>query len=527
MARFFNRRMALVVPFLAVFFFPLGALIGTGVLNRHVDWNGDLLGLRGDASAPPLPLNPRSWWTGDFQKSFAAWWENNCPNRSFLIRLFNQVDYSCLRSTYMLESGIVIGPGGQLNLESYVLDACHQGTFPPDRTSRIMGRLEHLRTLLQKQGKSFLVLTTPSKPATDPETIPVRFRAYDAVQPRAYDELVQALGHSDIPLVDGAGIIHELEGKSPYPLFLQGGIHWDSYATAQVLPAFAREIGRLTGKPFLIPTIAGVRLVKAKLALNHADHDTASLLNLLSRPYSYLSPQLDLNYPPAPLASTANVVLAGGSFDWNLLTLLGGTAGESGMNVPFAYYGNTFYDVAWSCPISRTTYERALSASDLVVLEINEAVPETTLDALLPLVEEAAKTTVQPDREISFAQGGDSADFISSGFGPQEAALRRTVGDDAVLVVPLPSLSQLYTLTAQVSPFPGGTHREQRVEILVNDKKCGGVDLTTGGPGTLTATFPASAVVRIRFHFSDAISSDDKGRPGLAFYSLRISPAKK
>jgi hypothetical protein len=527
----FNRW--LVAPFLAVFFFPIMASIGTGLFQCRIDWNNNLLGLPGSSAAAPLPWSVRAWWTGDFQKSFASWWENRCPNRSFLLRLFNQVDYSCLRSSYMLQGGIVVGPDGQLDLKDYLLDACHQTPLPPDHIARMMDKLERLRAQLQRQGKSLLILTTPTKAATYPATIPARFRAYAISYPRAYDELVQALSRSDIPFVDGAGIVHAEAGSAPYPLFLQGGLHWDSYATAQVLPGLAEKVARLTGQPLAVPAITGVRLVKAKHALNQADHDLASLLNLLSRPFSYLSPQLDLAYPPQPAAPGASIVLAGGSFTWNLLALLGGAGREGGANVPFAYYGTSFYDSALSLPITRLAYERALAASDLLVLELNEQMPETTLDALPSVIDESAGLSASPDWEISFAQGGNSADFTSAGFSRPEAESRWTDGDDAVLVVPLPAGKRLYTLTAQVKPFLSGAHRRQRIEILADDKRCGGTELASDGPATLTATFPASTLVRICFHFLDAASpsqlqaGDDPRRLALAFFSVQIHPTDR
>jgi hypothetical protein len=321
--RLFNRHRWLVLPFLVFFFFPVGTAIFAGMFDPSLDWNKGLVGLRAGDSTPSIEWSLKAWWAGDFQKSFSAWWENRCPIRSFFLRLFNQVDYSCLRSSYMLQNGLLIGPQGELDAESYVLDAAHQVPLAPDHIAKLMGKLEGLQAQLARQGKLLLVLTTPDKAATYPETLPARFRSYDRPGTRTYDDLMKALGASKIPYLDGAKIVHELAlAKPAYPLFPRGSVHWDSYAAAQLLPALSEKVAQLTGRPLPVPTIAGVEMVPARFARNLADHDMASLLNLLSRPYGYQTPQLSLNYPPPSSPPPARVVVAGGSFTWNILELL-------------------------------------------------------------------------------------------------------------------------------------------------------------------------------------------------------------
>ncbi len=521
------RRAALVVPFLVVFYFPLVALLFSAAIQNPVDWNHGIYGVQG-IGPQKMDWSMTSWLEGTFQNQFSNWWENQCPGRAFFLRLFNQADYSLFRSSYMLQGKLAIGPGGQLDSKEYVRDASHQGIFPPGQVLPLVDQLERLRTQLQQQGKSFLVVTTPHKAVTYPETMPHRFLAYDHSRPRPYDELVQRLAHSDIPFVDGAGIIHQLAGHTRYPLFVRGGIHWNNYAAAQVAPAVIEKIAQLTGKAFPSPPILSVKMAPAAESSQEIDSDLAHQLNLFWPPLDYECPNLEMGFPPKGAGPPPRIVFACGSFGEALLDVLQGPRGRDRLQVPFTFYTKQFFEGEPRYPISRQKYENALAASDLVMLEINEVVPLTTVEGLSSLIEEAARRPVpRAAYNISFAEGGDSVNFTGAGFSGQESTFRWTDGDTASLEIQLPPGVETYTLTARVAPFLDATHRHQRVEIQVQGKIYGADDLRGDEIRTMTATFPASGWIRIDFNFTDAVSpAPDARKLALAFYSLQIFPAK-
>jgi hypothetical protein len=532
--RNFIRQTALVIPFLVIFYFPIAASIYNGLCKTSIDWNQGLQGLANSEEELKFNWNFKTWWQGTFQEGFAKLCENYCPGRAFSLRLFNQVDYSIFRSSYMLQDTLAIGRNNHLFQKPYLLDAAGQEVVPPDLVPRLMDKLEGIKTQLGKQGKNLLIVTTPSKAITYPMTLPDRFYDYDHLYPRAYAELDKALKASDIPFVDGAEILHAYSKSSPYPLFVPGGDHWDSYAAAILLPSITEKISQLTHKPLSAPTVTKVTMTKADRSRspNIQNTDLAELLNVFWPPIGFEYPEITMNYPTRPPGSTPLFVLAGDSFSWHLIELLEGPPAQGYPRLAIAFYSKDFFVDTFNHGVSRKLYEKALASSDLMVVEMNELVHNANIDGLPSIIDESGHVQASSRCQISFAEGGNSGDYVWSGFSFQEPSFRWTDGNDAVLKIDFPPNAQMYTLAASVVPLLYGVQTHQRVEIRVDDKLCGSADLKKGGLQTINAIFSASKVKDIDFNFPDAISpaelkmNPDPRKLALAFYSLQIAPQK-
>lgn len=428
---------------------------------------------------------------------------------------------------------MIVGPDNELDELAYIQDALHQRIPNFDRNiPSLMAKLSNLQDKLKRQGKRLLIVTTPSKAITYPQTIPSRFLSLDRSSPRPYDQLIAALQHSDLPFIDGAEIIHHLAATSPYPLFTQGGIHWNDYAAIHVLQPLLQKISELTRKPLPVPSVKNVHYIPAAQSGIIADTDLAKLLNVLRPPLDYPCVEATPQYGSRSAGAPPRFVFAGGSFCWQLLRLME-TAPRDDLPLPaFAFYANQFSYTDSSHPISRQVYEAELGASDLVVLEINELVPIKTIERLPALIDDSPQSDLLFANDISFAADGNAAKYIASGFGAQEPAGRWTNEKESTLMFFFPTPAQNYCLTATVDPFLYGSHLRQRVDILANGQLCGHAELNATGSHIITASFLAQGWMKITFRLPDAISpvelgaNPDQRSLGLAFHSIHLAPAK-
>ena len=119
--------------------------------------------------APPI-RSFKSYFTGQYQDSFANYFSANLPLRSYAIKTHNQILYSAFK--YTNASQVVIGKEGYL-YETPYLNAFTGSNFIGDSAINIRTiKLQKLQFALAKINKKLLIVFAPGKASFFPATIP-------------------------------------------------------------------------------------------------------------------------------------------------------------------------------------------------------------------------------------------------------------------------------------------------------------------------------------------------------------------
>lgn len=256
-------------------------------------------------------LTPRSAWDGSFQAAYAKGVGPRLPVFTFAVRVRNQVMFSLFGTS--ATQAVLAGAQHELVERAYTDDYCSRdlARFLPG--ARLWAsQVRRMQDVVEGQGKAFLYVVTPSKIAQYPGFLPPGMPCPSTEADRvglvpAWLALVRAAG---VHVVDTTAVITAAHGRYPFPLYPNGGTHWNAVgatlaaqtvagALAETRPDFRREDFDWT----MSDPPRGV------------DVDLASLMNLLWWPDARPVPEVTLRPAPAPVSCTArSVVIVGGSF---------------------------------------------------------------------------------------------------------------------------------------------------------------------------------------------------------------------
>lgn len=319
-------------------------------------------------------LTVASLLDGSFQAAYARQVGPRVPIFEFAVRLRNQVEFSALAMSAI--PSVFVGAHRELIEHVYTDDYCSRNLASFLPAARIWaGHIREMQDAVERQGKTFLYVVTPSKVGQYPGFMPPGMPCPAAVPDRtglvpAWIALVRAAG---VNVVDTTAVVGAAHGAYPFALFPQDGTHWNAVGGMLAGQAVAARLGGLRRDAALAP--AGFQWHFADEP-SGPDIDLAVLMNLLWLPEQDPTPEVELEPTPDIAGCTPlKIAMVGGSFAHAIGDSLSRQRCHPAV-IEYEYW-HTFV-LTWDDgdmeeqPFSEATRARDLGQADILIYEDNE-----------------------------------------------------------------------------------------------------------------------------------------------------------
>lgn len=196
-----------------------------------------------------LELTAKTFFSGDYQGTFAQWFDNNFHGKGFLTKMYSTIRYNLFHL-----GNRTIGKNGDIFDTAYILsDLSMSDAYDlsvdanREKVDGYVRKLEQLQKKLNKVGKHLYVYIAADKVDFHMENVPAAFKALaneQGISPENY--LVKALAGTDIRYLDSREVGKHLE----YPTFYTTGLHWSRPFEQKVSQAIVENLAELTGKDY-------------------------------------------------------------------------------------------------------------------------------------------------------------------------------------------------------------------------------------------------------------------------------------
>lgn len=346
--------------------------------------------------APPI-RSFKSYFTGQYQDSFANYFSANLPLRSYAIKTHNQILYSAFK--YTNASQVVIGKEGYL-YETPYLNAFTGSNFIGDSAINIRTiKLQKLQFALAKINKKLLIVFAPGKASFFPATIPNDYQ--QKINKNNHDEFIKAYQKKQINYIDFATYFNKLKQTTPYPLYGKYGIHWSQYGMNIALDSMLHKIELDANQKFPSKINLEIDVING---YRFTDNDVELALNLFidlpKENMAYRSFQFEKNtkkYKP-------NIIVVADSYWW--LAHNNYINKEIFNEYHFLYYNKSIYDFNQQLPLTLNDDLIAdyINRADVIVLLATEAnhnwFPYGFDDQLLNILSKSRKPQVFSEEAI-------------------------------------------------------------------------------------------------------------------------------
>lgn len=195
----------------------------------NVDSKEQLYGVTNSAELPRASVD--GIWRGNFQEEVDKYYQENFPLRTAMVRWNNQLLYWMKG---IINGSIIVGKDGWLYSNEYVVNAFSDISAPTKSlVEEYAAKVKKCQEILEKSGKEFIYIITPSKAELYPENLPLRYFPLSSQRNRTvncYDYLLESLTDEGIEVIDMLNILKETEGEIPF--FSKTGTHWNYYAAS-------------------------------------------------------------------------------------------------------------------------------------------------------------------------------------------------------------------------------------------------------------------------------------------------------
>lgn len=371
----------------ALLFTPTLGQVALRVAGRRFPALGAIAGpkLTGVTATATLPHpSLHGWLDGSFQDGVSRWAAQNEGPRQYLVRLYNQANYSLLRHSSMEGVTVLVGKRDTL-FERKTVEGV-KGLRPPrphEELETLFERLARLQARLKSRGIAFTVVITPAKPSVYPELLPEAFARAPAEFATDYDLVVAGLQSRGVRFVDGPKLSRAARARENDPLFCRGATHWDHLAAYYTAQGLLRTLAEARGET--APQLVLNEKTLLPSPTFFYDQDLAQLLNVLSPPLHYPEPKIKVGVvPDQPALDGGKAIFVGSSFNWMLLDVLSGSGALQDADLYFYYRRRFRYPrfTGWltgktaaeeAVTPGQVDWERDVLAANALVYEFNEA----------------------------------------------------------------------------------------------------------------------------------------------------------
>ncbi len=271
-------------------------------------------GLVGASLAQKARFSLQAAVQGTFQGAFARVIGARMPLYPLAVRVRNQVEYSLFGQSAM--PNLLVGPGKVLSETAYAEEYCSRRAGWQPAGMRWAAAIREMQDDVERRGKIFLYVLTPSKVAQYPQVLPDGWNCPASAADRAgfVPDWMAMLRAAGVHAVDTVAVLQAAHGAYPFALYPPGGTHWNAVGAALAEQAVMAGLDRqLPGRGFA-PFQFTWRMAPHP-ANPGTDQDIANLANLFDAPGGGPAPEVILQpAPPPPMCAPPRVVIVGGSF---------------------------------------------------------------------------------------------------------------------------------------------------------------------------------------------------------------------
>lgn len=236
----------IIGAFLLLLFGPLALSSASFVTGDRYDIS--LSGYTDETQKPKLSFD--SFFSGDFQSNYAAWYQENFQPRGVFIKSYSTLRYNL----FDLNDVVVVGKNKDLMSTDYIFpELCISGA--PDysnsdvqeQAAQYIDKLKLLQQELSRCGKTLYVVMTPNKADFHKENIPSKYVSMsDPAAVSVQDYVAELLKSSGIPHL----ICPEMKDSLQYPAFYTTGLHWSRTFEQEALAIMLNDLREYTGKNY-------------------------------------------------------------------------------------------------------------------------------------------------------------------------------------------------------------------------------------------------------------------------------------
>ncbi len=267
--------------------------------------------LDGVAPKPEFaPFSLENWWDGKFQEQRNTYFNDSIGLRPDLVRMNNQLDYWLFRK--INANTIILGSDDYLFGSKYIDEYNGLGYMGDSLIRETCYRMKKVQDTLAKLGKTFVFVTSPSKPYFFSEKIPeyLQRREPHTTSYFAYEHFADSF---HVNKIDFNAWFKKIKDTSKQVLMTRQGIHWSVYGGVLAADSMIRYIEHERG--INMPHLHITRLNFSDTP-RHPDADLGSILNLI-----YPITKERLTYPDLEYTEQGNVqkpktIYIGDSFLW-------------------------------------------------------------------------------------------------------------------------------------------------------------------------------------------------------------------
>lgn len=314
---------------------------------------------------------------GTFQASYARLIGTGVPLYADAVRLRNQIEFSVFGVSAI--PTLIVGTERRLFEVGYSTEYCARdlAAWRPV-AARWAGQVRQMQDDVERRGKVFLYVLTPSKVAQYPDILPPGYGCPASAADRTgiVPAWLAALQAAGVHEVDTTAVLSAAHGAFPFKMYPSGGAHWNDVGGALAEQAVMRSLNSLDPAGGFKPFTFTFHMIQRAVGV---DVDIANLMNLMRRFPGLPVPVVDLAPAPAPVPCPGTkVVIVGGSFSHAALEYLArATCNPS----PIEYEYWRAYRLAWSrgsfelqVGVDPAQREADILAADVVIYEENEQV---------------------------------------------------------------------------------------------------------------------------------------------------------
>ncbi len=293
----------------------LGIIIALATLAPMVQgtWHFfDEQPLEGMAIGNKPEFKKDNYWDLIYQEDYNKYLNDNFGFRPWLVRLFNQVQFSFYNSSKA--PGVVVGKNDELFIESYIDDYIGKNYIGGSAINKNVSQIKTLQDSLKARGKDLIVVFAPGKASFYPELIPDRYikNKKDSTNYKSYSS---AFVKSGVNFIDLNKWFYENKTRFRHKVYPKNGTHWNHYGMCLGMDTIVKYIGnkRNVNMPGFDYSI-----VNYNTALKGNDFDIGVMLNLLK--------PLDPDPNPYPVykykkgtSAKPDVLVVGDSYWWCLV----------------------------------------------------------------------------------------------------------------------------------------------------------------------------------------------------------------
>lgn len=342
-------------------------LLGISVpMIQHITGFANVKSLKGAVLlAEPGTLSDTSWLNGSYQDQTDKFLNDQFGFRPSYVRLHNQIKYSLYNDVNA--NGVIIGKDWYMYEWNYIRAYYGLDFIGDSLIENKTRKMKFVQDTLKAQGKTLLIVFTPGKGSFYPE-----FFADSSIRERGrtnYEAYIEQFQRQTVNYVDFNKWFLSIKGKTDYPLYPKGGIHWSKYGEILAADSLVHHIEAVSGKD--LPEIVLDKMVKSSKNKN-GDYDIGEGLNII-----FQTPTYPMGYPEFHVEeedkNNTRVLFVADSYYWGMFNY--GFSNSLFHDGEFWFYNHQIYPQTFEkeLTVGEVNMKQKVEENDVIVLMSTDA----------------------------------------------------------------------------------------------------------------------------------------------------------